>query len=169
MTVARFALFNNPHGETVCMVEMDDDLLRPEAGIMHAESMTLRPLKGGGNYTLVPVEDDYKVATLKRVHEIHTRVTSTGCKLHTQWSHRMDEVLMALEMLFTPVEFYLVENAQDMQWLIKSPSHNDEPDWEAKKVTHSVLGELFDDAIAEEKAVLALAIESDKADEKEES
>ena len=139
MAVTQFSLFHTQYGETVDMIEMDEDLLRPEAGIVDVESMTLRPLKGGGNFTIIPA-DDYRVATLKRVHDVHSRVTTTGCNLASQWTNRMDEMLMAVELLFKPIKFKLVENAQDMQNLIDPP---DDLDYEPKVIEHNVLDDLL--------------------------
>jgi hypothetical protein len=134
---------------------MDEELLKPEAGIVDPETMTLRPLKRGGTYTLLPQENDYKVVVLKRVREAYVRTTQEGCNLCSQWFHRMDELMVRVNAMFKSIEFYLVENADDMQKLIMPPS---DPEWEAKKVEHNVLEDLLGEAEAKE--LLAIDVKS---------
>jgi hypothetical protein len=140
MTIVQLALFHTQHGETIEMVEMDDELLKPEAEILDPDSLTLRKLKGGGVFTLIPPDKDYRIASLSRVQEVHHRVTKEGCPLASTWMGRMDEILMAVDLLFKPVKFKLVECAQDLQNLISPP---DDVEWEPKVVEHNVLGELL--------------------------
>lgn len=141
--MARFALYNAHYGETVHTIEMDEALLDPKAGILHVESMTLRPLKSGANYTLIPMED-HTVQVLRRIRECYERVTKTGCPLYSTWINRMDEMLQVVGLMFDKVEYALVENAEDMQNLLSPP----DDEWQPKKVYHNVLGDLFDQVIA---------------------
>lgn len=145
--MARFSLFNTLYGETVHQIEMDEELLRPEAGILHVESMSLRPLKDGGSFTLIPEKENRTVFVLRHVHEVHTRITSEGCPLHSTWIARMDELLQVVKLLFNKDKYMLVENADDMQKLINPP---DDLNWEPKTVEYNVLGDLLDKILADQ-------------------
>ena len=155
--MAKFSLYNTQYGETVHKIEMDEDLLRPEAGILHADSMTLRPLKSGAAFTLLP-EDDRTVAVLKRVHEVHTRITSEGCPLCTTWFHRMDELLQVVKLMFNKDKYVLVEIADDMQKLVDPP---DDPSWEPKTVEYNVLGDLLDKVLADQEDPVVMPVADD--------
>lgn len=142
--MARFSLFNTMYGETVHQIEMDEELLRPEAGILDADSMTLRPLKNGGTFTLLP-EDDRTVTVLRRVHDVYTRITSEGCPLCSTWIARMDDLLQVVKLLFNKEKYMLVENADDMQKLVDPP---DDLEWKPKTVEYHILGDMLDKVLA---------------------
>lgn len=141
----QFQLFHTQFGETINLVEMDDSLVQPEAGIVDPETLTLRPLRGGGVYTLVPLEVDHKVAALRRLHQVYTKVTVEPMGVPSGVFSRMDALFAAVGTLFDQVEYVLVENKQDIQDLIDPPEDGSEP----KKIKHNILGDMLDEITAE--------------------
>ncbi len=152
--VSRFQLFNISCGESLDLIEMDEDLLAPEVGILDHNTGTLRSIKGGGNYTLVPV-DDHTVVTLKRVREIYEIVTKKPAALFSTSIARMDELIGAVGLLFGEISYMVVENKEDLAKLINPPSG----DYEPKKKTYTILSSLIDKA--------ELMSESDKTESTE--
>lgn len=142
----RFQLYHTQYGETVFLVEMDDSLVQPEAEIVDPDTLTLRPLRGGGVFTLIPLEVDHKVAALRRLHQIYTKVTTEPIGVPSGVFSRMDALFEAVGTLFTQVEYVLVESKEDMQNLVDPPE-----DFEPKKVKHNILGDLLDEITAEAK------------------
>lgn len=151
MSKVRMALFNAMHGETIAHIEMDEELFREEAGIVDPETLTLRPLKKGGQYTLLPMKD-HTVEVLKRLKSVHERVTQDGCPLCTTWFNRMDEILQTVGLLFNKIEYVVVETADDMQALIDPPNAEYQP----RTVEYDVLGGLLADAEASESEELTV-------------
>jgi hypothetical protein len=76
MAIKHFQLFNTMHGETIAIIEMDSDLLRPEAKILDPDSLTMRHIKNGGVYTLFPLED-HLIAILEQLQQNYNRLTKT--------------------------------------------------------------------------------------------
>jgi hypothetical protein len=144
----QFQLFHTQYGETVHLVEMDDSLVQPEADIVDSETLTLRPLRGGGVYTLIPLEVDHRVGALRRLHQVYTKVTTEPIGVPSGMLSRMDALFEAVGVLFDQVEYVLVESKEDMQNLIDPP---DDENYEPKKVKHNILGDLLDEITAEAK------------------
>lgn len=139
MSKHRFRVYNAQAGDHVAVIEMDDSLLAPEAGILDHKSGTLRPLRNGGMYTLLPI-DDHKVATLKRVKEVYENITTKPAKHFSTHISRMDDMLGAVGLLFGEVEYTVVENKQDMENILNPPR---DPDFEHKKVKYNVLQDIM--------------------------
>jgi len=137
MAKSWFRVYNESVGDHVAVIEMDDDLLAPDVGILDHDTMTLRKLKGGGMYTLKPI-DDFKVATLMRLGRIYQTIQSKPATLFSTNIARMDELIQAVGLLYGEVSFTLIENVDDMQKLLQ-PKH----DYEPKKVTYKVMDELL--------------------------
>jgi hypothetical protein len=127
---------------------MDDSLVQPEADIVDSETLTLRPLRGGGVYTLIPLEVDHRVGALRRLHQVYTKVTTEPIGVPSGMLSRMDALFEAVGVLFDQVEYVLVESKEDMQNLIDPP---DDENYEPKKVKHNILGDLLDEITAEAK------------------
>lgn len=138
----RFRVFNTHSGDHIAVIEMDEDLLAPEAGILDHKSQTLRPIKNGGVYTLLPI-DDHKIATLKRVKEVYENITNKPAKMFSTHISRMDSLIEAVGWLFGEVEYIVVESKADMENVINPPK---DPDFEPKKVKYTVLGDMLKDA-----------------------
>lgn len=138
---AHFQVFNFNGGAPVEVIEMDDALLAPEAGIVDPATMTLRPIKNGGMFSLIPV-DDHTVATLLRVREEYKLVTETPAKRFTTHLSRIDSLIETIGLLFGEIEYVLVENKDDIDKII-NPKH----DHEHKKVKYSILGDLLKNAV----------------------
>lgn len=141
--VSRFRLFNTVMGDHVAVVEMDEDLLAPDAGILDPNTMTLRGVKNGGQYTLLPIED-HTVASLKRVKEAYEN-TQKGANYFSTHLNRQDAMIDAVRLLFSDVEYTVVESRDDMEKILNP---NIDRDFEAKKVKYTVLGDLLKDAEA---------------------
>lgn len=124
-------------GDHIAVIEMDESLLDPAVGILDHASGTLSPLKNGGRYTLMPI-DDHRLATLNRVKDVYTNITTTPAKLFSTSVSRMDDLLMAVGLLFSEVTYTVVENKEDMQNILKPPK-----DYEPKKVTYNVVSDLL--------------------------
>jgi hypothetical protein len=140
---SRFRVYHTLHGDHVAVIEMDEDLLDPAAGIVDPDSLTLRGIKNGGVYTLLPL-DDHTVTTLLRLQEIYKNITTTPAKLFGTAINRMDELILAVGLLFGEVEYVLVETKDDLDKIINPPKG----DYTPKKVKYTVLGDLLKDATA---------------------
>jgi hypothetical protein len=138
-----FQLYHTMYHETVHLIEMDASLVEPEFGIVDPDALSLRPLRGGGVFTLVPLEVDHRIAALRRLHRAHKHVTEP-IKAPSDVFSRMDFLFGAVGALFDKIEYILIESAEDMQNLIDPPDQ-----YSPKKVAHNVLGDLLDEAIAE--------------------
>lgn len=145
MAKQRFQLYNIMHGDSISIIEMDDSLLAEEAGIVDQATMSLRKIKNGSVYTLLPLED-HTVATLKRVKAVYKHITEKPAKLFSASISRMDELIQAVDLLFGEIEYVVVEGIDDLHNLI-NPTNND---WTPKKVKYSILGDLLKDAESNE-------------------
>ena len=143
----RFQLFNTQYGETVHLVEMDIELVQPEAGIVDPSSLTLRPLKGGGVWTLIPLETDHRTVALRRLHQVYNKVTTEPIGVPSGMFARMDSLFDAVGMLFKSIEYIIVENKGDMQDLINPPN---DVDFKPKTIKHNILGDMLDEIITQD-------------------
>ena len=140
----RFQLFNTQYGETIYVVEMDINLIQPEAGIVNPDTLTLSPLKNGRVWTLIPIEAD-RITALRRLHKIYiTIITEPIGSIPSRAISRIDSLFEAVGSLFNDVEYVVVENKIDMQNLI-SPSSGYKPN----VVKHNILGDMLDEIAAE--------------------
>lgn len=140
----RFAVYNTMMGETLAVVEMDENLLRPEANIVDPESLTMRPIKGGGVYTLVPVAD-HTVSALKRLHTVFLNIKEKTCPSMATMIGRTDNLIEAVETLFGEVEYTVIESVEDMTLLL-NPGNSEH---EFKKSKHTILGDMLEKVLAE--------------------
>lgn len=139
MTKVRFHLFNSMHGETIANVEMDEELLAEEAGIVDPETLTLRPIKNGGVYTLIPVED-HTVAVLRAIREAYSQLTNEPIPLPTSYLSRVDALVSSTGLLFDQIKYVVVEGPEDIDKLINPP----EEEYVPKTVEYDILGDLAD-------------------------
>lgn len=137
-----FQVYNTMHGETVERIVMDEKLIEPEAGIVDPESLTLRNIKNGGAYTIVPMQDP-RVSVLQAVKRAYHAATKEPAELFSTTVSRMDAVLATVKLLFEPVEFALVECIEDMDKII-NPSR----ERELKKVSVCVLDKMLSELVA---------------------
>lgn len=140
-----FRVFNVLMGDSIATIEMDETLLETDGVIVDHKTMTLRGIKNGGQYTLMPV-DHPKVAVLKRVREAYLNCTGKPAKHMTTHFQRIDELLEVVELMFGEVELRVVENLGDLEKIINPPPGGD---YEPRVVKVSVLGELIKEAEAE--------------------
>lgn len=137
-----FRVFNTVMGDSIATIEMEEDLLKEEAGILDHKTMTLRSIKNGGQYTLEPVHHP-KVAVLRRVKQAYQNCTEKPAKHLTTHFQRMDELLGIVGLMFGEgVKLIMVEGKDDLDKIINPPKGDYEP-----KVRHvSVLGDLLKEA-----------------------
>lgn len=140
-----FQVFHLSSGEATAVIEMDEDLLAPDAGILDLNTKTLRSFKNGAQYTLIPV-DGPVVSTLRRVRDVYKAVTDTPAKLFSTSVSRMDELILAVGLMFGEIKIKVVENRDDMDKIINPPRGTD---YEPKIKVYKVLGELLADAEGE--------------------
>lgn len=142
---SRFRVFNINAGDHVSVVEMDETVFKSflEDKTLDPNTMTLRGLKNGGAYTLLPV-DDHTISTLLRVEEVYKTVTEKPARLFSTSVSRMDSLIDAIGMLFGKVSYTLIENKDDLQKVL-TPHKDHEP----KVVEYTVLGDLLAKAKAE--------------------
>tara|TARA_R110000868_G_scaffold276064_4_gene535706 strand:+ start:534 stop:983 length:450 start_codon:yes stop_codon:yes gene_type:complete len=138
----RFQLFNTQYGETIHVVEMDVDLIQPEAGIVNPDTLTLSPLKNGGVWTLIPIETN-QIAALRRLHKVYMAITTEPIVLPSSMVSRIDSLFEAVSVLFNDVEYVVIESKVDMQNLINPPN-----DHKPKMVKHNILGDMLDEIVA---------------------
>ena len=138
--MARFHLFNTMHGETIACVEMDETLLKEEVGIVDPETLTLRPIKNGGVYTLMPM-DDHTVATLRIVRESYNELVKRPAAILSGYISRMDALVTAVGLLFKEIEYIVVEGPDDLDKLINPPQEEYTP----KTVKYDILGDILKD------------------------
>ncbi len=144
MAKERFRVFNVAMGDHVAVVEMEESVFKSflDEKVLDPNSMTLRGLKHGGQYTLVPV-DDHTVATLMRVEEVYKTCTEKPARLFSTTIGRMDSLIEAVGLLFGKVEYTLIENKDDLQYVL-APHKDHDP----KIVEYTVLGDMLEKAKA---------------------
>jgi hypothetical protein len=164
MAKARFRLYNAIHGESIALVEMEEELVDPKAGIVDPETLTLRPIRNGGAYTLAPV-DDHTVATLLLVHAAYAAVTEKPSPLLTAYMSRIDALIKCVGQVFDKVEYIVVESAADMDKLINPPREEYKP----KTVQYHILGDILYEAIEKARESSPEASEEEEPSEPAES
>ena len=137
MAKSRFSLININTRAPVCDIEMDSALLEPEAMIMNPNTFTLDLFRGGSHYTLVPYENDHTDVVLAKVEAAYKNITEKPTGMFSTAIGRMDMLLEAVGLLFGEIDYYLVENPDDMNALI-----NPHLNREHKKVKYSILKSL---------------------------
>lgn len=140
-----FQVYNVTAGDSIATIEMDDELLQQDGLIVDHKTMTLRPIKNGGHYTLEPV-DHPKVRVLKRVKECYENCTDKPAKYLTTHFQRMDEMLGVVGLLFNEVTLTVVESRDDLDKIINPPRGDD---YEPKTRKLTILGDLLAEAEAE--------------------
>lgn len=135
----RFHVFHQIHGQTVAAIEMDEKLLMPEAGILDPETFTLRPLKNGGAYTLLPVDNEI-LAALADLQRNFDKLQNTPSVYFRDYIGSIDCIIESLKIFFGETKYTLVESAEDLQEII-APKNGDK---EFKEVSHSFYRELIE-------------------------
>lgn len=132
----RFMVCNTMSAENIEAIEMDEDLLRPDADIIDPDSFTMRTIKGGGVYTLVPIEDHTIAALLhlRKAYEITTKQPQTHL---SGMINRVDEVMLAVGNLFKEISYIVVKSKEDMNRII-----NPKEGYEHERVTYSIFDDL---------------------------
>lgn len=153
----RFHVFHQIHGQSIAAIEMDEELLRPEAGILDPETCTMRPLKNGGVYTLIPIDDEI-VDAMKNLHRSYSQLQNQPSIYFRDYMGAVDCVLDSLKLLFGESKYVLVGSAKDMQKVLDScedggeyqTNHgfkvldSSEDDNKLYRVTHSFYNELME-------------------------
>ncbi len=136
----RFRVYNIHAGDHIAVIECPEELLAPEAEILDHGTMTLRGIKNGGVFTLLPV-DDHTVATLNRIKEVYENITTKPASLLSTHIHRYDNLVEIVGLLFGKVSYMIVESKSDLEKIINPPK-----DYEPRMVEYTVLGDLLKDA-----------------------
>jgi hypothetical protein len=119
-----FQVFDIKASDSICTIEMDEELVNPDAGIINPENGSLSPLGNiGKNYTLVPI-DSHKNATLKLLHETYTNITTKPATLFTTHFNRIDELIIRVGYLFKPMEFTKITNKDELLLVLKGKHHD---------------------------------------------
>jgi uncharacterized protein YydD (DUF2326 family) len=139
----RCQLYNVQHNEYISRVEIDLDLLNPEAGLVNPDNMSLDSLHGGAIYTLVPLED-HTIKTLQYVKEVHTRCRAPLDSFSAAFG-RMDELMNAVDTLFGEIEYRRITDPKQLEFLIQPSTKNEE--FEPPKVVYNILGDLLAQAL----------------------
>jgi len=139
MTTKRFQVFNTMHGQTIAVIEMDADLLRPEAKILDPESLTLRHIKNGGVYTLYPLEDHLQ-AILDQLRGNYERLTKNPAESLGGYIHNMDSLVESVGSLFQEIVYTVIESADDLDKIINPPKG----DYEPKVKKYDVMADLLE-------------------------
>ncbi len=142
MARERFALFNTAYGENIALIEMDDSLLLPEAGIVDQETLTLKSIKGGGGYTLIPIED-HTVSTLQRVLACYRAIKDKPCQSMSTMMSRVDNLIEVVGLLFGEVEYFVVESLEDISNILKMSMSPEDSNERLKKIKHDILGDML--------------------------
>ena len=143
MAKVRFRVFNVHGGDHIAVVEMDETVFQSllNDNVLDNNSLTLRGLRQGGQYTLLPVED-HTVATLQRVREVYEACTKKPAAMFSTTISRIDSLIEAVGFLFGKVEYTLIENREDLQ-MVLTPHSDHEP----KTVAYTILGDMLEKAM----------------------
>lgn len=133
--VHKFVLVNTVIGESVAHIELDSELLTPD--IIDMESLTLKPLKGGGAYTLVPYEIDPK-DVLNKIKISYMDIQTKPCPSLYEMLNRTDNFVELVGLLFKDIEFILIDSISDLELLINQADSEST----LKKVKRSVVEQL---------------------------
>lgn len=113
----RFQVYNGYTGETVGLIEIEVEKVNDKdfmSTILDFNTGTCRPLKHGGNYTLIPLESHLE----GHLRHLRNAYVSATAPLDTFYgvNHRADTLLESVKMLFKKkVKYTLVEKAEDLQ------------------------------------------------------
>ncbi len=145
MAFKRF-LVRHAHGhESIAQIMMDEELLKPEAGILDPNTLTLRGLKNGGMYTIEPL-DDPRVSTMRAVRRAYLGLTEKPFYHFSTSMGRIDALIDTVGLLFNEIEFTKVECKDDIDKII-NPSKD--PDFQHKTIKIAILGDILAEIIAE--------------------
>lgn len=136
--MSKFVILNTHTTEVVVSIEMDNSLLQ-DPTILCQDTLSLKPItdiKLGGQYTIIPI-DDPTVDVLRKVHDVYTAITTKPMAHFSDAISRADQLLKVVGLLFSDVEYYVVENAQDMALAIHQSI-------DAKIVKKHILGDLYE-------------------------
>jgi len=140
MAAQKFSVYNINADEEIAIIQMDDELLRPEANIINHENFSLC-VRNGSLYTLMPIEEP-SVQVLKKVHDAYKNIVDKPFSTMFNIHERIDRLIYTLKLLFDKVEFIIIEKSEDLEDLINNNDTN------LKKVTYNVLGDLYDKVVS---------------------
>jgi hypothetical protein len=132
-----FGLYHLHTGESIASIETDPDIINPERGIIDPHTLTLRSIANGGNYTLQPLPD-FIEQTLLRLRRTYNLIVKKPAVSLGNYIGRTDGLIYACADLYGDIEFTVVENKDDLHYLI-NPKVGHEP----KKVKYKVMDELL--------------------------
>lgn len=161
MADAKFRLHHMMSQETLEQIIMDTDLLKPEAGLLDPNTLTMPSIKNGTMFTLIPFDDDPTVLALQFLRRSYINLTTKGAKSFMTHFGRVDELTEAVGLLFKEVNFVRVDNIEDMNKLINPP----QGEYENKVVKVSILGDLLQKVVGDERAPQLLLEMSDEPHE----
>ena len=133
----RFQVYDVIHGQAIDQIEMDDSLLKPEAGIVDPDTLSMPNIKRGKTHTLIPFPDP-TIATLTRLHQVYNAIAKKPLELFSSAISRQDALIQTVGLLFSDVEFKVVECLEDLDAII-NPVGNKR---ELKTAKYSILGDL---------------------------
>lgn len=113
---AFFSVWHIMQSDSVFEITMDPDLLDPAVGILDPDTHRLK-IKNGSSYTFKPLEDP-QAAILQRVKRAYLTMTTKPATLFSTQLGRVDELMMAVSLLFKPVEFVLIESREELEKLV---------------------------------------------------
>jgi hypothetical protein len=116
-------LYDTMHGETVARIKMDEELLDPSKGVIDAETMTLRPLKSGGIYTLIPLNDPVS-ASLEALKEAYDKMQTPSTSLHEMHA-KIDNLCGKVGLVFDTWEFITITKPEEIESLINNKGVED--------------------------------------------
>lgn len=147
--ISRFQLVNTRYNEFIARVEMDEDLLKPEVGILDPETLSLHQLKNGTDFTFVPLEgeDNHTVKALLLVQQAYENMKKPyDVPSFSLAMNRMDDLLGTVGMMFGEIKYTVIESKEDVEQLLRPTTE----DKELKEVTRTILGDMLSDAIKAE-------------------
>jgi len=133
----KFKVFNTHTSEPIAIIEMDDSLLHPDAGILDHSDHTLRPIKNGSIYTLLPI-DDRAISIMNQLRDAYDTIDSKPSKTLHNHFNKLDMLVQTVSMLFNDVEYIIVESAADIESII-----NPKSDYPHKKVKYNVFTDII--------------------------
>lgn len=139
-----FVLMNLGTHQPVCELEMDSELLNPEAGIVNPDTFRLSAFRNGNLYTLIPIEESHTTVVLKNVKRIYKNITEAPAVLLSSAIARTDALIEAVGLMFNTIEYNLVTEPKDMDRLINP--HIDQPP--PKTVKYKIFDILLDEETA---------------------
>jgi len=123
--------------ETIEQIEMDEALLDPEKGIIDPETLSVKGIKHGHRYTIVPLEDPLLVL-LNQLHVTHQTITMKGMESFMTAFHRMEDLLHHVGLLFKDSEYVIIKGTDDFKLILEPQTK----EFELETVTYNPISDL---------------------------